>query len=659
MADAAPVPTVVTIGRPVALRRRVVPVAVIGALVVAGVLLGSEVPTWLDAHVRPATDRLYRWTVRYRQDFWLFTAVSTPAADALRSAHDAVHWVLRALRWPGVLTLTALVAWRTGGWRSSLAATAALAGCGVLGVWDDTMITLALMAVAVAVSLLIGVPLGIWCGLNPRVDAALRVVLDAAQVMPAYVYLLPIVVLFGIGTPAAVVATVVFAVAPAVRLTALGIRSVPVVSTEVGTSFGCTRGQLLRKVQLPMARRAILLGFNQVIMMGFGVVVIAALVGTGGLGGGVLGGLQKVDVGRAFVPGLALVLAAIALDRMSTGERRSGPPRLPRLAAWSDAARRRPWPTLAAAAVLTVAAGGLAKVVGWDRFPTWASIDLARPVNSAAGWANRNLRRDVPVIGGTGPISDLLVRRLLNPLRDDLLLAVPWWLVIVVFVAVAWASGGWRLAGLVGACLVAICGLRVWDLAMDTLSQVVVAVVLSVALAVPIGVWCGRSDRAEAMLRPVLDAMQVLPSFVYLVPVIFLFNVGRVPGVIASVVYALPPGIRLTSHGLRSVPASVREAAVSFGATPRQELLKVQLPLALRSVMLGINQTIMMVLSMVIVAALIGAGALGLEAVYGLTKSEIGRGLAGGVAIVLLAVVLDRITQAWGRRADFGGAPAR
>ena len=155
----------------------------------------------------------------------------------------------------------------------------------------------------------------------------------------------------------------------------------------------------------------------------------------------------------------------------------------------------------------------------------------------------------------------------------------------------------------------------------------------------------------NSALRPLLDVAQVLPPFVYLVPVIFLFNVGRVPGVIASVIYAVPPGIRLVSHGLRQVPMSARESAISFGATPLQELRKVQLPLAVRSIMLGLNQVIMMVLAMVIVAALIGAGALGLETVYGLTKSEIGRGVSGGIAIVALAIVLDRITQAWGNRA--------
>jgi glycine betaine/proline transport system permease protein len=237
----------------------------------------------------------------------------------------------------------------------------------------------------------------------------------------------------------------------------------------------------------------------------------------------------------------------------------------------------------------------------------------------------------------------------LNPVRD-LLLDAPWWAVVAAAVAIGWASAGWRLALLSGACFVGIAALRTWDLAMDTLSQVLVIVAISVVVAVPLGIWIGRSDGAERVMRPVLDAAQVMPAFVYLVPVIFLFNVGRVPGIVASVIYAVPPCIRLVNLGLRQVPSAPREAAISFGATPRQELFKVQLPLATRAIMLGVNQTILMVLSMVVIAALIGAGALGLETVYGVTKTEIGRGVAGGVSIVLLAVVLDRITQAWGTR---------
>ena len=231
----------------------------------------------------------------------------------------------------------------------------------------------------------------------------------------------------------------------------------------------------------------------------------------------------------------------------------------------------------------------------------------------------------------------------------------PWWAVIAAMVAIGWVSGGWRLATICGACFTGIAAMRNWALAMDTLSQVLVIVVISVALAVPIGIWAGRSDRVQRVMRPVLDAAQVMPAFVYLVPVIFLFRVGRVPGVVAAVIYALPPCIRIVDLGLRQVPREPREAAISFGATPRQELAKVQLPMAWPSIMLGVNQTVLLVLSMVVIAGLTGSGALGLETVYGLTKGEVGRGVAGGVSIVLLAIALDRITQAWGMRHRTGG----
>ena len=595
------------------------------ATALVGFALGRRPPTWLDIHLRPWVDSLYRWSQLHGDKNWLFRIVFTPFAHAVTWMTKTLLSGLRSIRWPGVLALTALVGWRTSGGKAAATGVVVLAGCGVLGFWDDTLITASIMLVAVAISLVIGIPLGIWAGLSDRAERVLRAFLDTAQVMPPYVYLLPLVVAFGIGIPPAVVATVIYAVPPAARLTSLGIREVAGTTTEVGMSFGCTRRPLLMKVQLPLARRAILLGINQVIMMAFGVVVIAAFVGTGGLGSDVLAGLQKVDVGAAFVPGLALVLVAVAIDRTTTGT--------------SAGARTR--------RTLLIGLGGLvivsvvARLLNLDTFPSSLHVNLAKPVNSANSWIGDHIRHS------TQSFSDWLVIHVLSPLRD-LLQKVAWWLIVVITTALGWRSGGRRLGALCAGCMVGIASLAVWDLAMDTLSQVLVAVVLSTLIALPIGILAGRSETVERLLRPLLDAAQVMPAFVYLVPVIALFNVGRVPGVIASVIYAIPPGIRLISLGLRQVPHPPREAATSFGATPFQELYKVQLPLAARSMMLAINQVIMMVLAMVVVAALIGAGGLGLETIYGLTKKEIGRGIAGGLAIVLLAVVLDRITQAWG-----------
>ncbi len=618
-------------------RRLLVPVGALVALVIVGAAMGHNVPTWLDIHLKKWVDARYKWTQVHRGTSWIFADIFTPIANDLKGWSGDILDLLRALRWPGVLTLVGLIGWRTGGVKAAITGTVSLAMCGVLGVWDDTLITLSLMLMASIAALVIGVPLGVWAGLNDKANRVLRVVMDAAQVLPAYVYLLPMVVFFSIGNASAILATMIFAIAPAVRLTSLGIREVPVVSTEVGMSFGATPWQLLRKVRLPMARKTILLGVNQVIMMGFGVIVIAALVGTGGLGNGVLKGLQAVKVGKAFVPGMALVFAAIALDRISTGTR-TRPRRESRWPGWLE--------FLAGVAVVVVVSV-VAKLVGVHGFPRAFTTDLGPPVDRFAKWFSNEFRRGVPVVGGTESFNDVLVRDFLIPLRD-FLQQRPWWLVTVAFVAIGWASGGRRVATWCAVCFIGIGSLRVWDLAMDTLSEVLVAVILTVIVAVPAGVMAGRSDRFDKLLRPLLDVAQVMPQFVYLVPMIIMFSTGPVPGIVASVVYAAPPCIRITSLGLRDVSPQPREAAISFGATSSQELLKVQLPLATRSIMLGINQAILMVLSMVVVAALVGAGALGLEAVYGLSRGEIGKGAAGGLAIVFLAMALDRITQAWG-----------
>ncbi len=237
--------------------------------------------------------------------------------------------------------------------------------------------------------------------------------------------------------------------------------------------------------------------------------------------------------------------------------------------------------------------------------------------------------------------------------------AVLLWLPPVVFIvlvaAFAWRVAGWRIAVLATVSFTLIGMVGLWGLTMVTLSMVAASVVVCLIIGLPLGILAARSDRFQGALRPVLDVMQTTPAFVYLVPVVMLFSIGTVAGVIATIIFALPPLIRLTDLGIRQVPDDVIEAAEAFGSSEREVLFKVRLPLALPTIMAGVNQTIMLALSMVVIAALIGAGGLGRPVVEGLNALRIGQAGIGGLAIVLLAIVLDRLTQAFGE----GGATKR
>ncbi|BFL83723.1 glycine betaine/L-proline ABC transporter permease ProW [Shewanella baltica] len=233
---------------------------------------------------------------------------------------------------------------------------------------------------------------------------------------------------------------------------------------------------------------------------------------------------------------------------------------------------------------------------------------------------------------------------ILSGVSDGLLATSPL-LVIALFGAIAWRVSGLKLAIFTLLSLVLIGLLGFWSETMITLAMVFSSVVFCTLVGVPFGIWAGRSDRVNNVLRPILDAMQTTPAFVYLVPIVMLFSIGNTAGVLATIIFALPPLVRLTSLGIRQVHPELVEAALAFGATSSQVLLKVQIPLALPTIMAGLNQTIMMSLSMVVIAAMIGAGGLGAPVVLGLNTLDIGLATVGGLAIVLLAIILDRITQ--------------
>lgn len=227
---------------------------------------------------------------------------------------------------------------------------------------------------------------------------------------------------------------------------------------------------------------------------------------------------------------------------------------------------------------------------------------------------------------------------------------LPMLVVLGIMTAIADRTAGRGVAifTLVALCFIDMIGL--WAETMTTLSMVITSVLFCAVIGIPLGIWAARSDRVLFVIRPILDIMQTIPSFVYLVPIVMLFGVGMVPGIIATIIFALPPIIRLTNLGIRNVRADLIEAAEAFGSTSWQMLWEVQFPLALRTIMAGLNQTLMLALSMVVIAALIGAGGLGLTVYTGLGRLNVGAATAGGIGIVLLAIILDRITQSLGEK---------
>jgi glycine betaine/proline transport system permease protein len=284
-------------------------------------------------------------------------------------------------------------------------------------------------------------------------------------------------------------------------------------------------------------------------------------------------------------------------------------------------------------------------------FPQFLRIPVAGWIDAIVSWIVANLGGILDAIG------DVLLTVLVA--IERVLLWIPWFVILIAVALVAWyAIRKWWAAPLMASFLILIGTFGYWDLAMMTLALILAAVLLSLIIGIPTGIVMARSDRFANVLRPVLDAMQTMPSFVYLIPALMFFGLGKVPAVFATIIYAVPPVIRLTNVGIRGVPSSVIEAAQAFGASSRQILMEVQLPLAFPSIMVGVNQTTMMALAMVVIASMIGARGLGMEVLLAINRIEVGRGFEAGLSIVLLAILIDRVTHAFAARQQHGKSGA-
>jgi glycine betaine/proline transport system permease protein len=558
---------------------------------------------------------------------------------------------LPVLGWLGVVALVAYAAWAFGNWKVALLAAGGFVLFGLQGLWQESMDTLALTLGAVLISLLFGIPLGIWAGLSDRFHRLITPVLDFMQTMPTFVYLAPLTLLFLIGPASATIATLIYAMPPAIRLTAHGIRSVSESAIEATDSLGATRWQTLTKVLLPLSKRTIVLGVNQTIMAALSMVTIAALIDAPGLGKTVIKALQTLDVGTAFNAGLAIVVMAIVLDRVTTAAsvrveegRRAAGPRAERL--------RRP--LLVAFGLVALACSYLSYTYVWAaEFPAGGEVGsyLSQAATSATTWAQGDFS------GVTEGVKEAVTVALLNPFQS-LFTGSPWWLVGAVAVGLAALLGSIRAALTSAVCLALLVATGLWQDGVTTLAMTIVATLLVMVLGIVVGVWMGRSGRVDRIIRPVLDAAQTMPAFVYLVPFLALFSPGRFTAIVAAVVFAAPVAIKIVADGVRGVSETTVEAATAAGSSTWQLITKVQLPMARQSLTLAANQGLIYVLSMVVVGGLVGGGALGYDVVAGFSQGQLyGKGLAAGVAIVLLGIMLDRIARAAAQRS--GGGPAR
>ena len=514
----------------------------------------------------------------------------------------------------------------------------------VFGQWEPAMQTLSFVLVAAPVSVFIGLVLGIWAFRNKTVEAVLNPLLNMAQIIPHFSYLIPVMVFFGIGDHAGAIATVIFATPPMVRLTLLGLKKLGPEVAESGMMSGCTNWQLLTNVLVPTARRDILIGVNQVIMQCLAMVVLASLIGAKGLGIDLLIALNRLDIGKATEIGICIVLIAIVLDRMSL--------------AWANKQtdyfsslsfiEKHKYSLVFAA--LFVIALGLA-YVGQFIFPEGFNYLYIVPHNKGMSIAIY-LQSGVDWIWDTyfftlKVFNEWLILSVLLPVKAAYL-GMPVIATFTLFMGIGFIVGGLRVALTVGALLLFIALTQWWDRALITAYLMSVSVLVSGIIGITVGTLCAQNARSTRFILTYCDTFQTFPSFIYLIPVMMLFGITDTAVVIAIIVYASIPALRYTVEGLLSVPETLQDAGTMSGVNRVQRWLTIELPMSFPHIALGLNQTVVFALSMVIIGAMIGTDDLGQLILGSLSdRNGVGNGLILGICVACIGLAIDQILRTW------------
>ena len=624
---------------------------------------------------------------------------------AVASYVKELYWMLEDFlldsSWVFVVALLLIPSLAFGGIKLGLLVLFGTMYWGMVGLWGSAMETLALMGLSVFLSVIVGVILGIFCALSDRFERNMKPALDVMQVMPAFVYLIPAMFFFGIGGAPAILATMIYSMPPIIRLTNLGIRQVPNETIETAIAFGSTKRQVLFKVQIPLALPSIMMGVNQTIMMALALVVLATFIGAQGLGSDIWVSIKKLEVGAALEGGFCVLLMAIMFDRFGKAVSRETVTLpvdsqkfylLPQTWDIYPVARQIEKPLMYIHIAVAFIFSSIIRIFSfvinlvvslfnkdYGRFIEqfinahyfmfsgifillgiiYYDSNIATIGSFPDSW-NLSIRDEIAAgvksltvnptfIEITRSIRATVVIYLLRPL-DTYLTYLPYWFTIGALVLMSWKAVDLRFAIVTAFLLAFIGACNIWTEAMITLSSVLISVLLCFVIGVPIGIIASYSKRFQNINEVILDAMQTLPYFCYLVPVLMFFGGGSFSALLATIIYAIPPIIRLTVLGLSQVSTTYSEVSRSFGGSTLQTLSKIKFPLAVPSLVMGFNQTVMMAFAMQIVTPLIGGKGLGLEVFNGLARSDTGRALAAGIGICLLAMIIDRISLAYTKK---------
>ena len=515
------------------------------------------------------------------------------------------------------------------------------------GQWKPSMQTLSFVMVAAPISFTLGLTLGIWAYKSKTVESILNPILNVAQTMPHYSYLVPIYVLFGVGDHAGAIATIIFASPPMVRLTLLGLRKVPKEVVDAGKMSGCSNFQLMFKVLIPSARRDILIGVNQVIMQCLAMAVIASFIGAKGLGWNLLLALNQLNIGVALECGVCITLIAVVLDKLSLAWANKQTDYFANL----NFIQRNKYLLMFVGVFL---GGSLLAYIGTFFFKEGYNYFYIVP-------HNKGITTEHFWMAGVNWILDnwfftlktfnvFLIQQVLMPMKSAYL-SMPVFATFVLVMGTGYIIGGIRSAFIVGGFILFIALTEWWDRALITAYMATFGVIISATIGIIVGSLCAQNSLASKVILTVCDTFQTFPSFIYLIPVIMLFGVTDTSVLIAVVIYATIPATRYTVEGLRSVPSALHDAGSMSGVNRLQRWLKIELPLAFPHMMLGINQTVVFALFMVIIGAMIGTDDLGQFILKSLSdKRGIGNGLTLGLCVAFIGLAVDNLIRTWAEK---------